>query len=253
MQNTLLKQFIFSLFYLALFAGVVYGGYLVLRPASSCFDGKQNQNEEEIDCGGVCASCALKHLVPITADPAVLFASSNGAVSVLLTLKNANATFGANSVSYRIDVLDGTGDVLSSSLQETFVYPSEIKTFVVSGIPVTGTPVLAVPKVLNVSWTEAAAFSRPSVKVSEVSLAPHPSQPYLIATGVVVNGNSFPLSSIALSAMLTDPSGNVASVSSSLVNDVLPFEARAFTITIPNAAGLASDVKLLTVTAAPLR
>ena len=48
------KQSSYLILAAAVAALAVYLIYLGVKPASSCFDAKKNQNEEGIDCGGVC-------------------------------------------------------------------------------------------------------------------------------------------------------------------------------------------------------
>ena len=59
----LLKQFLYGFFYLAILVSLIWLVYsFEFKPAPNCFDGKKNQEETGIDCGGSCISCEVKAL-----------------------------------------------------------------------------------------------------------------------------------------------------------------------------------------------
>jgi len=57
MEKYARKRIIIIVVYLLLLALVVFGVYSFLKAEETCLDGVKNQNEEEIDCGGVCKKC----------------------------------------------------------------------------------------------------------------------------------------------------------------------------------------------------
>ena len=61
MERNKKKQIVISLIYVTIFLVIVSWIYYIIRPVPNCFDGKQNQNEEGVDCAGVCAKkCEIK-------------------------------------------------------------------------------------------------------------------------------------------------------------------------------------------------
>ena len=94
-MNRFLKQFIYGLVYVIVFVALVYGTYVLFiyaRPAS-CFDGRQNQGEREIDCGGPCEPCGLKLVQDIaTSTPQILEIDKNR-VSIISEIRNFNQDF----------------------------------------------------------------------------------------------------------------------------------------------------------------
>jgi hypothetical protein len=54
MEKNLRKRWIIGLLYLVFFSLVVFFFYSVFKTKETCFDGLKNQNEEDVDCGGVC-------------------------------------------------------------------------------------------------------------------------------------------------------------------------------------------------------
>src|SRR3989344_6654280 len=62
------------LFYGAIFAAFWIAMVIIINLGSSrevptCFDGRQNQEEEKIDCGGPCTPCVLKDLKQLIVGP----------------------------------------------------------------------------------------------------------------------------------------------------------------------------------------
>lgn len=77
---------------------------LTLHQAPSCMDGKQNQDERGIDCGGVCTTvCSNDALAP-----AVSFVrglpQSGGRTDVIAYIENPNPTTAAKAARYRIEL-----------------------------------------------------------------------------------------------------------------------------------------------------
>ena len=131
MSNRFIKQLIFGVFYLILFSAIGYGLYfLAWRPASSCFDNRQNQGEEEIDCGGPCQPCALKNLKPIDIFSQPQLLEIDGQTGALhFQLKNSNDA-GADRFSYSVDFYDAGGEKIQSLSNDSFIYARQVKTIV---------------------------------------------------------------------------------------------------------------------------
>src|SRR5579864_5721823 len=109
------KQFLYAILFLAVFGLIVWGVYsITLKPAPSCFDNIQNQDETGVDCGGShCVPCDIKNLKPLVSLPAVLF--TDGQVfSVSFDLTDPNANFGASSVTYDLNFYDASGNILKT-------------------------------------------------------------------------------------------------------------------------------------------
>src|SRR3989344_1711391 len=90
------KQLIYGLGYLACLGLIFFLLYSAFNTRQvGCFDNVLNQNETEVDCGGVCAPCALKQVrsISVTSVEGVTLATGNRVV--LLELQNPNDQLGA--------------------------------------------------------------------------------------------------------------------------------------------------------------
>lgn len=104
----------------AAFVAVILIAALYETP--SCTDGKQNQDETGVDCGGACQFLCTAALEP----PTVLFTAAlspvPGRADIVALVENKNETSGAQAVPYRID-LYGTDRTLLSSVPGTLDLP----------------------------------------------------------------------------------------------------------------------------------
>lgn len=160
MSRRTLKQFIYGAFYLTIFFLIVYGIYLAgFKAAPTCFDGKQNQNETGVDCGGPCSICELKALNPIKVSLPVQVFSLDGAVSALVELRNPNVNLGADKFSYELNFYDANDEKIFTSTKESFIYPGEIKYIVEINLNVDYEKIDRTEfKISNESWKLAGEF-----------------------------------------------------------------------------------------------
>lgn len=240
-MTRVLKQILYGLFYLVIFSGLTAGVYFAfLRPAASCFDNKLNQNEEEVDCGGPCADCALRRLKPVRVLP-VQFFGGDSLTTVLLQFQNPNLNYGADRLDFEARLLDRAGSVIRSIADRTFIYPGEIKTIVLPGVE---TPFFAVTRgevsLANISWKKAEEFSRPSVDTREIKTVPEGAG--IAITGVVQNKNLFALNRAVISAIISNKNGLLVNASKTFVADLAPREERFFKIFVPVARDEQSDI-----------
>ena len=102
-----LKQFLYGGIYLAVFGLIVWGllsVFIVKEP--TCFDLKQNQGETGVDCGGLCESCELKNIIPLSIKGRVqIFELENGVISLLGRVFNSNKNHDGE-FSYRFILYD---------------------------------------------------------------------------------------------------------------------------------------------------
>lgn len=231
-----LKQLIYGSFYLILAAIIIYGLYfLLVRPAPSCFDGRKNQGEEEVDCGGPCQSCEVKRLATISllSSPQVIAAGNQ--TSIFFQLKNPNANYGAK-FSYQTDLYDALGVLIISKKSSSYIYASQIKPFVEVALDADPRRVARVEVSLrDIVWQPKENFSDPALSPRGIRIVVEKNQ--LRLTGLAANPNSYKVARVGVLAVFYDTLGLRVAVSKTALNDLKPFEERAFTIIAPLADG----------------
>jgi hypothetical protein len=93
--------------------------------APTCTDGKQNQTEEGIDCGGTCAvTCKAS-----VANPIILwsraFPITHGWYNAVAYVENPNPGVGVKSVTYRFKLYDDENVLVAERIGKAFIAPNE--------------------------------------------------------------------------------------------------------------------------------
>lgn len=119
--------------------------YFFFREAPSCVDNKQNQDEEGIDCGGMCTYlCSAQE-----ADPSVRFVRAfspvPGRTDVIAYVDNPNSDAAARQAPYTIELYDD---------QNVLV----VKTEGVADLPARSTEPIFVPNLFSGSGVVSHAF-----------------------------------------------------------------------------------------------
>lgn len=97
------KQLLILLILFSIIGGALYLVY-VLKKEPTCSDGIQNQNEEGIDCGGICPlSCLEKRAQPLNVEQIKLIKVKDFDYDLLVELSNPNFDFGASRIDYTIE------------------------------------------------------------------------------------------------------------------------------------------------------
>jgi len=234
MQSSFIKQLIYGIFYLAIIFFVGYLFYLAILPEPTCFDGRKNQGEKQVDCGGPCESCEIRVLEPIEVVKTSVLKASDKQSSVLTEFRNPNIAFGANSFSYRLDFY-GAGDVLIESFKKgSFIYPGRIKFIADAGINIAKENIRRVEVTIgNVSWKSISEFSAPNTQVRDIEINKQ-NDTRLIVSGVVNNNTSFRLSRVVITVLVSDLFNLPVSVSKTLLENVGAFKEENFSVIIPN-------------------
>ena len=246
-SRRLAKQIAYGIFFCLFWVVIIYGGYrLFLKPPASCFDNKQNQNEAEVDCGGVCPDCALKPLKPVQMINGQVF--SLGGVSALFEFQNPNPLYGATKLPYTIQILDASGTLLQQVPAETFIYPGE-KKYLIQNLSA-----LAVGENINVifgtpDWKSAAEFSSPNMSFPFPGWATKLEGNKILVLGNLQNNETLLFPLITINARFFDISGNLQGVSKTEIHDVKAFEDRFFQIEHPAVLDLDPSKTQLSVEA----
>ena len=111
---------------LAAFALLVVLPYWFLhRVAPSCDDGKRNQDELGIDCGGACALICPGRAKDITILWSKVFPVRIGVYDVVAYIENPNFDMSAPSLPYVVKLFDASGSIIAEESGVTYALPSE--------------------------------------------------------------------------------------------------------------------------------
>lgn len=241
-----IKQLIYGSFYLVIIGLLSFGVYvLALRPAPSCFDKKQNQEETGVDCGGGCQPCELNTLADVRSFPVRLLPAPNNQTSALIEFQNPNAAYGAVPLRYRVLFLDGSGNEVGALDEQTYIYAGEI---VFRVLPNTRTPFDRIVKAsvaqMVANWSSQAETPTPKIQARSqtVSLDAERTDRARIAF-VLKNENAYAVRSVKVHAIIFNEFASLVGVSRTLVENLNPFEERSVEVVVPliNFSGEISD------------
>ncbi|MCR4275595.1 MAG: peptidoglycan-binding protein [Candidatus Wolfebacteria bacterium] len=126
MNRRIIKQFIYGGFFLAIIFLIGFGIYWIFSSKASCFDNKQNQSEEGIDCGGPCVSCGIKYPKSLNASWVKTLPAGENKIIAVSGIENPNVEVGSE-FSYTINIFSKDGAVLKTLNNDSFIYAGEKK------------------------------------------------------------------------------------------------------------------------------
>lgn len=244
MSSRFLKKFLYGALYLLILSAIGAGIYFrFLRPTPTCFDNTLNQGEQEIDCGGPCASCALKALKPPKVLLSQIFQVSDAATTALVQIQNPNPTYGASRFNYSLIFYDAAGKTIFSVNDVSFIYPGETRTLVFPNLEVAFSRIAHIDFALSaINWVPGTALARPEVEAAYSGAKLEKNQ--VSIDGIARNKGSAAIAAAAISAVIVDKNGFYINASRTVVNGISPYGSATFKIFIPVAPAEAKRLDL---------
>lgn len=236
-MSTNKKRILIISIYSAIFLAIVLAIYFALRPNATCSDGKQNQNEKGIDCGGVCVPCEEKSGKDLVVVEKTFVDGGNGTYDFIVKVNNPNNKIGSPSFSYIVKLLDNSGTVVSEKKGKTYILPAESRYIAELGLtPTNGaTPTSATFEVTNVEWKTLTGVSKPSLNIYNKNVQTESAGSNVSAQALLRNESSYDLAKIRIIGVLRDGSGNIIAVNSTEKETVRAGEERDFKFIWPYA------------------
>lgn len=236
------KQLLYGTVYLAI---IVLIGFWIynsnFKPAPTCFDNKQNQNETGIDCGGPCLACEIGTLSPIEATLVKYFQADNQTI-ISAEIKNPNPDWAADYFSYVINVYGKNGMVVKSIAKTSYIYAGETKYLVEPAeIDVKNAADVKI-SFSGEDWKPAKEFPMPSTQTRQIRTEISSGSSNVSASGFVANSNAYPLSKTVIVGFLFNKNGVQIGASKTELENLPAFEEKSFRINFPK------NISLLTKT-----
>ncbi len=225
--------------YLLLFAFLGWVIYLIARPDPTCFDGKQNQNEEGVDCGGVCGACAaiLPDLENMEIQESAIVYGGPGRYDVLAKLYNPNFEYGARSFAYTFAIKDENGQVLAERQGYGFILPRETKYVIETQLASEALPKKISFEIRDVQWQKLEDYKeKPTLSIrnqqyNQVSSGPFFSE----AKGLLINESPYDFESVIIKVVLRDAENKPIALNSTEMRTIVSGERRDFRLVWPTA------------------
>jgi hypothetical protein len=250
MEKRGLKRSIIIFIYLLILASFCTLVYYWLRPKESCFDQKMNQNEQGIDCGGICQKkCNLLPQFDLAVGSEGFVESGiSGKYDLFGEVSNPNNDFGSGSFSYEFNIKDSSGATLSKFSGKSFILPGEKKYLIATNVPAETIPGEIALVISEVKWEEFVNYEKPQLKIINRNYQEtNGGVDFSEAFGLLKNESPFDFSAIKINVILKDSAGKILALNSTVINTVKTGESRDFkAIWLSKFSGEVEDMELQT-------
>ncbi len=245
------KQITISVGYLLFFGAVLFSVYyLFIRVAPTCTDGRQNQDETGIDCGGTCTKQCEPPLnaKDIVAREVMFVPGERNSYDVLAKIHNPNDIAGASRFSYTFTLRDTAGSILAEQSGSSFILPQETKYLFEFHLSTQARPARATIEISQVVWERFQGYTeRPRVTVVQQAYERIQSGPgFGAATGLVINDSPYDFRSLLVKVVLRDTAGKPLAINSTEMLTMPSGGQRDFRLVWPAAfPGEVKEVEML--------
>lgn len=242
--------FIIFIFFIALIGLFFYSRY---QPIATCFDNKQNGNEEGVDCGGSCISCKLLEVHDVEVVWTKLLTARPGSFDALASIKNPNIYFGSMNVDYEFELLDETGAPVALRTGTTFLLPSERITLIEPNIRTQLKARTVLFKIRNVQWGRVydiaprydLGLGKRDYSVIETTAGIRQS----VVDTSIYNNSAENFSQVFVSVFLYDAEKNIIAANKTVMENVSAGEVRPIRFVWPQeittpVAGIEGEVRV---------
>ncbi len=227
----------------AIFVAVsVLIAYFIFRPARTCFDGKKNQNEHGVDCGGVCAIQCKNEKKELVTRWTKTFDMGNGIYDVAALVENPNQDAAVLSFNYTVELIDDSGRVILSNPLSTFANAGDHFLLFAGGLNTGGIKAANVRLTISPDYifTKAQLKKEKDISVVSYNLIAPDNKPRLVAE--IQNQTTKTFSRLPVSVVISDKNGAVA-VSQTVVDELGPREKKTITYTWPQPIKYEADTE----------
>lgn len=223
----LTKQFVYGIGFLAIAGLIVWGVVsITYSPDPTCTDGKQNQKESDIDCGGPCVPCELKNLQPVQIISKKVFKAGDG-LGYAFEVVNPNVSWAVREITYTVTLRDSFGKSVYTHGGKTFIYAGELKYITEPHLKLDIQSIASADvEFSRPEWKPKNEFEKPEVNAQDVRTVKSGDQ--VAVTGKLVNGLAVSYQHLRLIAVVFNRSGSVIGTSQTELDNIGSLETKQF-------------------------
>lgn len=213
------KQAVIWMIILLIISVIGISAWVVFNKPPTCTDGSRNQDEQGVDCGGVCDLMCRDSVQ----DPVILwqrfFKVSDGIYTAATMVQNPNLNAGASDVPYRIRLYDEDGVTIFERNGYMTLYPKYNFPIIDPGIRT----LESIPTRMTFEFTDLPVWYRADERRTGLSIVNdvvfnERTSPRIDA--FIRNDSNVVQKSIKIAALVYDPEGNVMAVSQTVVDSI---------------------------------
>ena len=234
------KQVIIFLAYCTLatlLAIVVYSAFF--KVPDTCFDNRQNQNEQGVDCGGICQAVCQDKITgaDLEITEIAFVQGSNGRYDILGKVHNPNDEIGASAFVYTMLLKDSMGNILATRSGQGYILPQENKYVIELNVAAAAAPTLASLRISDIEWARFSGYQeKPAINIYQKRYGPIVAGVgFGEAYGLLSNESPYDFRSIIVRVILRDSSGKPLAFNTTEMRTVKSREERDFRLIWPSA------------------
>lgn len=236
-MNRSIKRLVIIFVYLIIFGSFGSLIYYALLPDPTCTDGKKNQKEVEIDCGGPCAPCVEEIVAEeIKIEEKYFVYGNNNRFDAMAEISNPNDLYGASKFKYEFRLLDQSGAVLSKEEGESFILPKETKYIIKLNLYSSVNPYTVDFSIKDVEWEELREYEEPDLNIYNKDYSADPDKNTVF--GLLRNESYYDFNSIEIDIVLRGKDGKPVALGKNEIRTVRSQEQRDFKIIWPYRFGV---------------
>ncbi len=198
----------------------------------TCFDGKRNQGETDIDKGGPCKLLDARFIQPLSVQWARPFLIRHGFYNAVAYIENVNREAGIKDIIYKFRLYDSQNILVAERTGRTPIYPAKVFPIFESRIG-TGEriPVRATFEFISPKKWEKMQDATKGIRVSNTKFDTTLGYPRI--TAEVKNNTLDRIRRIVLVATVFDTTGNAINASHTFLNKLDAGETQEIAFTWP--------------------
>ncbi len=208
--------------------------FLFFNKTPTCFDGVKNQDEKNIDCGGICTRICLSDI----SSPIVMWQRSfpvfSGVYSAVAYIQNSNVLNRIDDIGYVFRLYDKNNAVIGERTGHTFLPANQTFAVFESGIRTgTSTPVrTSFDFTESPKWIQNSAnYKEPAIVAENVVLTSDVDMPRINA--LVHNKSLENIKNLSAVAIIYDSSDNAIAASRTIIDSLSAKQSTPITFTWP--------------------
>ncbi len=245
----LAKRIVILIIFLLIITSIVFLIKVFSAPKETCTDGIKNQNEEDIDCGGVCQACQKIEAQDLVIGEKNFVETGGGIVDVFAVLENPNQRYGGNNIRYKFILKSPEGNEIAQREGTSFILPGETKYIIENNFDLRQETGNVDFEVLSIDWIESTdIYEKPQVKVVNREYNELPNEIiFSEAKGLVKNESPYDFSQIGVRIILKGENGEIIALNSTQISTIKSQEERAFRVIWDKSfAGLVRNMEVQT-------
>jgi hypothetical protein len=221
---------ILTIFLIAVLVGVYF---IWFYHAPTCFDGKQNQEETGVDCGGSCMSCERLTIKELQVEWAKYVLLENKSYDLAAKINNPNPNYGLGLFKYTFSLFDAENNLIQEKKGTDFILPAESKYLVEANIKIEkelGKVVLKIEPAAVGDWQKLQEnYESPNIYIHDKKISlPSEKETQTQISGIIKNDSLFDFDRILVTAALFDKNQELIGVNKTEARTVLAGEDRYF-------------------------